>query len=43
MSYSREFLLSFNLEDLEPGGSGPPDNDETHCFSVVFSKEESAA
>ncbi len=43
VSYSREFLLSFNLEDLEPGGSGPPDNDETHCFSVVFSKEESAA
>ena len=43
VSYSREFLLRFNLEDLEPGGSGPPDNDETHCFSVVFSKEESAA
>ncbi len=43
VSYSREFLLSFNLDDLEPGGSGPPDNDETHCFSVVFSKEESAA
>ena len=43
VSYSRDFLLSFNLEDLEPGGSGPPDNDETHCFSVVFSKGESAA
>ena len=43
VSYSREFLRSFALEDLEPGGSGPPDNDETHCFSVVFSKSEGMA
>ena len=39
VSYSREFLRSFELADLEPGGSGPPDNDETHCFSVVFARE----
>ena len=39
VSYSREFLQSFDLKDLEPGGSGAPENDETHCFSVVFSKE----
>ena len=40
VSYSRGVLQSFSLEDLEPGGSGPPDNDETQCFSVVFSKSE---
>ena len=38
VSYGREYLRSFELSDLEPGGFGPPDNDEIHCFSVVFSK-----
>ncbi len=43
VSYGREFLKSFELADLESGGSGPPDNDETHCFSVVFTKAEGKA
>ena len=42
VSYDREFLLGFDLKDLEPGGSGPPSNDEIHCFSVVFTGAETA-
>lgn len=43
MSIGSSFLLSCFPEDLEAGNAAPPENEEVHCLSVVFSKEEKTA
>ncbi len=38
VSFGRSFLLSCFPEELEAGNAAPPENEEVHCISVVFSK-----
>ena len=43
MSIGSSFLLSCFPEELEAGNAAPPENEEVHCLSVVFSKTEGTA